>query len=279
MATVLRSMDNKNKPLCIGDGNPLKRTYFNLVRLNKGESWSTRLDRFESVYVVLSGTVSLKVGGRSFDQVGGRDSVWSGMADSVYVPVGQEVRLGCESASTEVAVAGAECSETFEPFRIQPSEVEIVEVGSRELHCRRRICHILGRNAEGRAGRLLISELYCDSGSWSGYPPHKHDTDNGAEETDSEELYHYRFKPENGFGVQVRFLDNGESSCWMTRNGDTFLLDTGYHPTVTSPGHEEYIFTVLVGASRRSLIQNFKEEYRYLMNSIPGIANMRERFK
>jgi 5-deoxy-glucuronate isomerase len=65
----------------------------------------------------------------------------------------------------------------------------------------------------------------------------------------------------------------------MTRHGDTFLLDRGYHPTVTSPGHEEYIFTILVGKSRRGLVQNFKEEHRYMLREIPGVQDMVNKFK
>ena len=41
----------------------------------------------------------------------------------------------------------------------------------------------------------------------------------------------------------------------MTREGDTFCFDSGYHPTATSPGHAEYIFTILVGKTQRSLVQ------------------------
>ena len=65
----------------------------------------------------------------------------------------------------------------------------------------------------------------------------------------------------------------------MTQHGDTFLLDRGYHPCVTSPGHEEYIFTILVGKTQRSLVQNFHERHRHLVSKIPGIAAMREKFK
>jgi 5-deoxy-glucuronate isomerase len=65
----------------------------------------------------------------------------------------------------------------------------------------------------------------------------------------------------------------------MTRHGDTFLLDRGFHPTVTSPGHEEYIFTILVGRQHRGLVQHFDEEYRYLMGVVPGIQDMVNKFK
>jgi 5-deoxy-glucuronate isomerase len=180
---------------------------------------------------------------------------------------------------TEVAVAGGLCHEAFEPFRIEPSEVEMVEVGSPETHTRRRIYHILGQNGAGRAGNLLVSELYADPGCWSGYPPHKHDEERLPEETDFQEIYHYRFRPDTGFGAQFRYAPDGQSKVVMTRHGDTFLVDKGYHPTVSSPGHAGYIFTILVGMHQRSLVQSFDPAHSHLMNSIPGLQAMRDKFR
>jgi 5-deoxy-glucuronate isomerase len=189
------------------------------------------------------------------------------------------VRVRANADGTEVAVAGGACARVYAPFRVSPQEVEVVDVGSSETHSHRRIFHLLGQNGLGRAGNLLVSELYADSGCWSGYPPHKHDEDSGTMETAHEEVYHFRFRPETGFGAQLCFQPDGSSQCFMTRHGDTFLLDKGYHPTVTSPGHEEYIFTILVGKSQRGLVQNFKEEHRHLMRGIPGIQDMVNKFK
>jgi 5-deoxy-glucuronate isomerase len=181
---------------------------------------------------------------------------------------------------TEVAVAGGLCEQPFAPFRILPEEVEMVEVGSTETHSRRRIFHILGQNAAGRAGRLLVSELFGDEGCWSGYPPHKHDTERAPEETDFEEIYHYRYRPENGFGAQFCYDGNGgEPSVAMTRHGDTYLIDRGYHPTVRSPGYEGYVFTILVGRQQRSLVQFFEPKHRPMMEKIPGIQAMRDKFR
>lgn len=52
-----------------------------------------------------------------------------------------------------------------------------------------------------------------------------------------------------------------------------------YHPTVTSPGHEEYILTILVGHHQRSLVQYFKDEYQPLMGAFPGVQDMVDKFK
>jgi len=197
----------------------------------------------------------------------------------VYVPTGAPLRLRALADGTEIAVAGGVCARAYTPFRVHPREVEVVEVGSPGTHSHRRVFHLLGRNGLGRAGNLLVSELYTDAGCWSGYPPHKHDEDAGTMETAHEEIYHYRFRPESGFGAQLCFQPDGSAQCFMTRHKDTFLLDRGYHPTATSPGHEGYILAVMVGKSRRGLVQNFKEEYQYLLREIPGVQDLANKFK
>ena len=279
MPDLIRQYNNKNQPIITPATTILSSTYFNLVRLKKGEEHEAMIEGFETLYAVLSSNVEIEVNGTPFKDVGWRQDIWSGKAESVYAGAGAVVRVRANQDGTEVAVAGGVCDKAFPPFRVLPEEVEMVHVGSIETRSHRRIFHLLGQNGNGRAGNLLISELYCDHGCWSGYPPHKHDEDQGTAETAHEEVYHFRFRPETGFGAQFAFQPDGSSRCFMTRNGDTFLLDKGYHPTVTSPGHEEYIFTILVGKTRRGLVQNFKEEHRHLMRGIPGIQDMVNKFK
>lgn len=255
-------------------------SYFTLLRLEAGQARTLDVPSCELLCVVLSGRADIAACAQEFKNIGRRADIWDGPADSVYCGTCPRVTVRALRDGTEVAVAGGLCEQPFAPFRIPPEEVEMVDVGSHDTHSHRRIFHILGQNGAGRAGRLLVSELYCDGGCWSGYPPHKHDTEQPPEETDFEEIYHYRFRPETGFGGQFCYQGNGgEPSVVMTRHGDTFLIDRGYHPTVTSPGHEEYIFTILVGRQQRSLVQNFEPQHRHLMQKIPGIQAMRDKFK
>ena len=279
MAEIIRAFDNVNKPIVPIGTDSLPLTYFNLIRLEQNASHAYELSNYESVAVVLAGSCDIRVGNHTFPSVGQRKDIWSGKADAVYAGPNAAVRILANTAGTEIAIAGGYCPKAFEPFRVRPEDVEMVDVGSVETHTHRQIFHILGHNAAGRAGNLLVSELYADDGCWSGYPPHKHDDEQGDEESSFEELYHYRFEPETGFGGQIVYQPDGTSQAFMTRNGDTLLLDGGYHPTVTSPGHREYIFTILVGRQRRSLIQNFHEDHRHLMEVIPGVAAMVEKFR
>lgn len=284
MPQLLRASARHHAPLAEPGREPTELCYFNLLRLRAGESVTLEVPGCELLCVVLSGQAEIAAGGKSFDRVGRRADVWDGPADSVYCGTSARVTVRGLRDGTEVAAAGGACTQPFAPFRIAPEEVEMVEVGSKETHSRRRIFHILGQNAAGRAGHLLVSELYGDDGCWSGYPPHKHDTERPPEETEFEEIYHYRYRPENGFGAQFCYEEQSgdiipDPQVVMTRHGDTFLIDRGYHPTVRAPGHEGYIFTLLVGRHQRSLVQSFEPQHRHLMAKIPGIQAMRDKFK
>ncbi|CAH1648430.1 MULTISPECIES: 5-deoxy-glucuronate isomerase [unclassified Chelatococcus] len=277
MPKLIRQHDGADRAILVEDA-VLDRVYFNCIRLSPGEIFELRLPRHECVIVLMSGTADILVHGERFAAVGGRADVWSGVADSVYAPLGATIKIEALAVPVEVAIAGGLTEERYSAFRIRPDEVETVEVGSPGTHSRRRILHILGQNGRGRTGHLLVSELYADDGCWSGYPPHKHDTDRGEGETDHQELYHYRFLPPSGFGVQVTY-DGEKETCFMTRDRDTVLVDSGYHPTVTSPGHRSYIFTILVGKAHRGLVQYFDPAHLHLTETIPGIQAMRDKFK
>jgi 5-deoxy-glucuronate isomerase len=276
---MIRFYENNKLPIVGGNDPVLPNTYFRLHKLPAYEETVISLDGYELLFVVLSGTCDITADNELFAAVGHRKDIWSGNADSVYAGTAKQIKIKALKNDVELAIAGCICSRSFGPFRITPEEVDMVDVGSNETKSRRRIFHILGQNARGRTGNLLVSELHADEGCWSGYPPHKHDTENPPEETAFEELYHYRFNPDNGFGAQFCYLDGEEPKCYMTQNGDTFAFRKGFHPTTTSPGHKSYIFTVLVGIHQRSLIQNFDKQYRYLMDKIPGISDMRSKFK
>ncbi|WP_414662588.1 5-deoxy-glucuronate isomerase [Horticoccus sp. 23ND18S-11] len=284
MSKLIRAHDHRNAPLVEPGRGDLTLSYFTLLRLEAGETKTLDVPSCELLCVVLSGRADIAACAQEFKNVGRRANIWEGPADSVYCGTCPRVTVRALRDDTEVAVAGGVCSQPFAPFRITPEEVEMVEVGSADTHSRRRIFHILGQNAAGRAGNLLVSELLGDGGCWSGYPPHKHDTERPPDETDFEEIYHYRYRPEHGFGAQFCYEEQvgvvaPEPKVVMTRHGDTFLIDRGYHPTVRGPGYDGYIFTILVGRHQRSLVQSFEPQHRPLMEKIPGIQAMRDKFK
>lgn len=278
MSYIIRRRDNGNTAIVDASNPILSDVYFNLLRCEPGKPVELTVPGTEIVAVVQSGRCTITVDEKHFEAVGGRKSIWGGKADSVYAGTGRRMVFEAVGGSAEVALAGAPCAEDYRPFRVTPDEVESVVVGSSDTKSKREIFHILGQNAAGRVGRLLVSELYAEEGCWSGYPPHKHDEDR-AGETNHAELYHYRYDPPTGFGAQLHYEAGQTPRAEMILDGDTYLLPTGYHPTVASPGHRAYVFTILVGRTQRGLVQYFDPAHDHLVGRIPGIAGMRDKFK
>ena len=274
--------DNLNKPIVDIDNEFVPLNYFNIVKLNKGEVFEYSISGYETCIVPATGTVSVDIEGKTFDQLGGRGiDVWDGEPEGAYVPVGAKVRIVCQSDKTETFVAGAKYDKVLEPFDVRKAEIDLVQYGSDETKTHRKIKHILGANQHGKVGRLLVSELFTvGEGGWSGFPSHKHDTDRLPEESRHDETYNFRFKPNHGSGLQMlQREDNKPGDAYHIMDGSTMLIDKGYHPCAVLPGYEMYYFTILGGLSQRSLKQYFQPTHEEQLHTIPGIMDMVAKFK
>jgi 5-deoxy-glucuronate isomerase len=105
------------------------------------------------------------------------------------------------------------------------------------------------------AERLLAGETLNPPGNWSSYPPHKHDRSNPPHEAILEEVYFFRTRPVQGFGLMWTYTaasdPEGFSTVFVIEDGDTVLLPKGYHPVVAAPGYQLHYTWVLAGEERR----------------------------
>ena len=274
--------DNLNKPIVDIDNEFVPLNYFNIVKLKRGEVFEYSISGYETCIVPATGTVTVDIEGKTFDQLGNRGlDVWDGEPEGVYVPVGSKVRIVCQSNKTETFIAGAKYNKILEPFDVRTAEIDLVQYGSDETKTHRKIKHILGANQHGKVGRLLVSELFTvGEGGWSGFPSHKHDTDRLPDETRHDETYNFRFKPNYGSGLQMlQREDNKPGDAYHIMDRSTMLIDKGYHPCAVLPGYEMYYFTILGGLSQRSLKQYFQPTHEEQLHSIPGIMDMVAKFK
>lgn len=277
----IQPYDNQNKAIVDRNDDQVPLCYFNIVNLQKGESFTYSVEGYETCIAPATGSVDVNVMGQTFEAVGKRNHIWERDPEGAYVPLGAEATLTCVSDQAEVFIAGAQHDEVYEPFVVRESDIDPVQYGSDDTKTHRKIKHILGQKPPGKVGKLLVSELFTvGAGGWSGFPPHKHDTDNLPQESRHDEVYNFRFNPENGFGAQfmTREEDNSEE-VYHIKNRSTIKIEKGYHPCVVAPGYEMYYFTILAGLSQRSLIQNFQPENAYQIETIPGIKDMISKFK
>jgi 5-deoxy-glucuronate isomerase len=278
--------DNANAPIIGADDPTVPLNYLNIVRLEAGQAFDYHVPRYETCIVPATGTIDVEVEGFAADALGGRGAdVWDGEPEGVYVPSGAKARMIARDAC-EVFVAGAMFDEVLEPFAVRAAELDLVQYGSDDTKTHRKIKHILGQKQAGKVGRLLVSELFTvGQGGWSGFPPHKHDTDRRDEdgaivETRHDETYNFRFRPDHGSGVQILQREEGvPGDCYQLMNRSTVAIDKGYHACAVMPGYEMYYFTILGGLSQRSLVQYFQPTHAYQVETIPGIKDMIAKFK
>ncbi|MFK7866874.1 MAG: 5-deoxy-glucuronate isomerase [Alphaproteobacteria bacterium] len=274
--------DNQNKPIIDQHSDVTPLTYFNIVKLTKGQQFDYCLADYESCVAPATGNVKVEVGDQSFDDIGRRTShVWDGEPEGVYVPTNMNARITCNSDQAEIFIAGAKYDKILSPFAVRKDEIDMVQYGSDDTKTHRKIKHILGGKHHDKVGRLLVSELYTvGAGGWSGFPSHKHDTDDMPNETRHNEIYNFRFNPDHGFGMQLLQKDGDQvGDAFHLVNGSSFAFSEGYHPCVVAPGYEMYYFTILGGQSQRSLRQLFQPEHAYQVETIPGIKDMVAKFK
>ena len=274
--------DNYNRPIVDIDNPLVPLTFFNIVRLTRGETFTSIVPGYETCIVPATGTIRVQVGDQTHDGIGGRGvDVWDGEPEGVYVPTGLPARLTCQSDAAEIFVAGAKFDQVLEPFAVRADQIDGVQYGSDETKTHRKIKHILGTKYHGRVGRLLVSELFTvGAGGWSGFPSHKHDTDRLPDETRHDETYNFRFRPSRGSGLQMlQRVDNEPGDAYHIMDGSTVLIDKGYHPCCVLPGYEMYYFTILGGLSQRSLKQHFQPTHADQVQTIPGILDMVAKFK
>lgn len=178
----------------------------------------------------------------------GRASVWDGRPSAVYLPPGVTAMLTPVDGPLTVALASAPGSgrqTAASPLRIGPEDV-VVEIRGAG-NATRQINHII--TPEFSADRLEVVEVYTPSGNWSSWPPHKHDTDDLPREAVLEEVYSYRFRRPEAWGVQ-RLYGGSADGLWAVRDGETVVVRDGYHPFVATHGDDAYYLNALAGDVR-----------------------------
>lgn len=223
---------------------------FRVIRLAAGTSYNHVEDGREACLVVLTGTVSVSAGGKSFADIGGRQTVFDGAATSVYVPAGH--RYTIEAASdAEVAICTAPGTGAGDVRLIRSDAVEVRGQGTNTRHVR----NILSDADEAES--LLVVEVITPGGHWSSYPPHKHDRDAYPEETFLEETYYHRLSPPQGFAFQRVYTDERDIDETMAvEDGDVVMVPRGYHPVGAPHGYDLYYLNVMAGPRRNWVFRN-----------------------
>lgn len=206
----------------------------------------------ESLLVILGGRCAIAVKGmETWNDLGERNDVFDGVATSVYVPAGIPYRISA-GGPAEIAVFRAPAAAGGEAYVIRPPEVTVAVRGKGAW---RRTVHTILDDSKP-AQRLVAGETFNEPGAWSSYPPHKHDRHDPPRESMLQEVYHFRLKPQDGFGIQRLYSPESHvDAAFVVEDGDTVLIPFGYHPVVAAPGYRLYYLWALAGEGRRLMMR------------------------
>jgi 5-deoxy-glucuronate isomerase len=218
---------------------------FFVRRLQPGDTYRTRTQEEEAVYVLLGGTGECDWG-KGAQRIGKRKNVFDGFPYALYLSTAQAATFTAETVC-EIAECRVPSRAQFEPRLITPSDVVSSLRGGGNVS--RQIVDVM--TPAFPADKLMVVEVYTPGGNWSSYPPHKHDVHNPPTEVDLDEIYYYRIRQAEGFALQHLYSgDSAPGRTLQTRDGDAVLVRRGYHPVVAGPGYDIYYLNFLAGSAR-----------------------------
>ena len=246
--------------------------YLNFIarRLKGGDSWSFDTGEHECAIVLLGGVCSIRSSKGEWSRIGRRPDVFSGMPYAVYLPRRTRFTVTAESEELDFACGWCPADQDFEPQLVQPTDVPIEIRGGG--NATRQINAILPPGFGCQ--RLVVVEVYTPAGSWSSYPPHKHDVhrERGPGdilEADLEEIYFYKIDKPGGFAIQRVYTDDlSLNEVAVAENNDIVLVPRGYHPVAAAPGYNVYYLNFLAG-SAQSLANIDDQAHTWLQQKWP----------
>ena len=233
-----------------------------VVDLGAGDTRTLTLDSQEALVIPLAADVDVTVAGQTHHL--SRTNVFAGVADAVYVPVGEQITL---AGTGRVALATAIATTPYPVALVPATEVPVALRGAGNMT--RLVRNIAMPGSFSGCEKLLVCEVITPGGNWSSYPAHKHD-EHTATERELEEIYYYEIAdaPSGtpGFGYHQTTSTDPDRPIDMlveVRTGDAVLVPHGWHgPVVAAPGHDMYYLNVMAGpaADRRWLISDHPDQ-------------------
>jgi len=238
----------------VGPGDAgLRLLEFGRIILGREQVYRGETGEREAALDILTGSCTVEVEcGETFlyRGIGGRKDVFSSNPTMLYIPRGSAYRVSAGVLGVDAAVFSAPSENGRRPLLIEPKDVAVASVGA--WNWRRDVRTGIGSGVD--VDRLIVGETVNPPGNWSSAPPHKHDRRSPPVEVPMEEIYFYRVKPPQGFGVQVVYTAPGDEepfeAAYVVRSDDAVAIPRGYHPVAALPGYQLYYLWGLAGEER-----------------------------
>lgn len=220
-------------------------------RFSAGQSWNHDTSENEAAVVILGGQCRIQSSKGTWEKVGRRPNVFSGMPYAVYFSRRTNFQVTALT-DLEIAHGWVKTSEDHPAHLITPDDAAIEIRGGNSST--RQINGIIPPGFD--CHRLVVVEVYTPGGNWSSYPPHKHDVhrvdaQGNILEADLEEIYFYKIEKSGGFAIQRVYNDNHSiDAAMVAQDNDMVLVPEGYHPVSAAYGYNCYYLNFLAGSAQ-----------------------------
>ncbi len=223
--------------------------YCGLRILTLAPGQSETLDTEDSEYVIVSlgGSADVTAEATTY-ALEGREHVFAGPSDAVYVPRDSELTI-TSVAGGRFALSSARCERKLPPAYLAKADVPVELRGAGQAS---RQVNNFGVPGVLEADRVIACEVLTPGGNWSSWPPHKHDEERDGE-TALEEIYYFEVADgPNGPGIGFQRVYGHEGAeidvTAEVRSGDAVLIPHGWHgPSIAAPGYDLYYLNVMAG--------------------------------
>lgn len=197
---------------------------FGILKLKKGSIHDSNENR-ERAWLLISGEILFEWEGEFF--TGKRVSCFDESPITLHVPKGVKVKMTAINNS-EICVQKVDNDKIFPCRLFKQEDVRSDIFGAGNLNeTSIRTVRTVFDGEIAPLSNMVLGEVINHPGKWSSYPPHDHP---------QPEIYHYRFFPEQGFGVSI--LDD---DAFVVKNGDTTLIPPNKtHSQVAASGYAMY---------------------------------------
>ena len=236
---------------------------FGVLKLKGGTQWEHESKTDEQCWLLSQGSaritwlVFMGGDGPQYAEIS-RPNLFDHSPFCLSVPNRTRIVIDAGEEGAEFYFCATENSKRFKARLFKPEECMSEFRGAGTMReTSTRIVRTCFDDTNHSESNLVIGEVIGVPGKWSSYPPHHHP---------QPEIYHYRFLPEQGFGLTVI----GDKP-YLLKDKDTILIKEGdVHPQVTAPGYAMWYLWVirhLEGAHYGPCTNTpiFVEEHKWVM--------------
>ena len=210
---------------------------FGVLKLRAGDRYESAQLASEQCWLLSSGSARLSWGpsgesARERQEIS-RSNLFDGCPWTLSTPSGFTVHIEALAGGAEFYYTATDNPRHFSARLFTPQECASELRGKGTMReTSTRVVRTVFDDTNRPESNLVIGEVIGVPGKWSSYPPHHHP---------QPEIYHYRFLPEQGFGLTAI----GETA-YLIRDKDTILIREGeVHPQVTAPGYAMWYLWVI----------------------------------